>query len=922
MTQEQRVAVAGRPSAERMPARESSEALPAVVVFGDLTVDWNLARRVPRRAGRGWHPDLGARACPQRGGAGILADLLTAALDADSGPAARVLGPDLAVERILPDDERLTHSYAAWAPFEAKRGEEHRVWRVDSPIGLDPATSDEASGEEWRRLEEQLAEADLVVLDDAGLGFRERSAAGLWRRLGETGRRPWVLLKVSRPVARGPLWEQLREHCAERLVVLMTIADLRGTDVQVSRELSWERTAQDLYWELVHNPLVSVLAGCAHVVVSFGAAGALLLSGRSAGGANDQEEGERQGRSRCSLLFDPEEIEGSWEAERPGDVIGATDCLAAAVARELLLEPEAPDLERAIGTGVRAGRRLWEEGYGGADEGMEVTFPFASVAGEIADGAAYLAQAPVEDPTSFLPQRRGAGSEADSQSETIGEAGSATVTSVGRAEGLWTILEDRYRGDLLGVAERVVRRGPEVALAAVPLGRFGKLLTVDRSEIESLRAVRALVGEYCHSSQPKPLSIGVFGAPGSGKSFVMVETAQSVDPELISDKLEFNLSQFGSLGDLHDALHQVRDVRLEGKIPLVCWDEFDATFEGEELGWLRYFLAPMEDGVFRQGQMNHPIGQAIFVFAGGTSHRMEDFPREGMSADDFRALKGPDFVSRMKGYVNVLGPNPREDEADPRHLLRRAIWLRANSRARSPSALRRAGRAADRQRGPARVPRDRGVRPWGPFDGGPRRGQPPCRRVSFQRSSLPPEAQLDLHVNGREFLSLVQRMDLDSELETERQRLERLARASHEIYCEDLQERGKTSDTLVSWEELPEHYREQSRRAARDIPEKLARIDHVMIPARSHDAPFDFPGEALEGLAEQEHERFVRAKTVEGWSYGDERDEKRKTNPTLVPWEELPEEEREKDRAQVRAIPRILARAGYTVVHASRDADR
>ena len=198
-----------------------------------------------------------------------------------------------------------------------------------------------------------------------------------------------------------------------------------------------------------------------------------------------------------------------------------------------------------------------------------------------------------------------------------------------------------------------------------------------------MRAVRGLIAEYCSSSWQTPLSLGVFGAPGSGKSFVMVQMAASVAHGLISEEMiEFNLSQFGSLKDLHDALHQVRDVALSGVIPLVCWDEFDAGFQGEKLGWLRYFLAPMEDGKFREGQVSHPIGRAIFVFAGGTKHRMQDFAAHaGIDDDTFRNLKGPDFISRLKGYVNVLGVNPREDERDPDHVIRRAMWLRADPRA-------------------------------------------------------------------------------------------------------------------------------------------------------------------------------------------------------------------------------------------------
>jgi hypothetical protein len=95
-----------------------------------------------------------------------------------------------------------------------------------------------------------------------------------------------------------------------------------------------------------------------------------------------------------------------------------------------------------------------------------------------------------------------------------------------------------------------------------------------RQEIESLRSIRSLVGEYVSQPRPKrPLSIAVFGPPGSGKSFGITQLALALRPGEIEPK-EFNLSQLGSTDELLSALHQVRDIGLGGKIPLVFWDEF------------------------------------------------------------------------------------------------------------------------------------------------------------------------------------------------------------------------------------------------------------------------------------------------------------------------------------------------------------
>ncbi len=878
-----------------------------LVVTGDVTMDWHIARtRRLEDSTLLWNPDDWTRACWQRGGAALLADLMEAVAETlrqDAEGDFVLYQMDAPRDPICPGDDRFHHSYALWSLY---RSGDKRAWRVEEFLGLDRPRVDGASkAAEWERVVNDTPEADLVVLDDADLGFRDRP--DLWpQALTAKGRRPWIVVKMAEPVAQGALWEHLRQEFADRLVVVTTVKDLRRTEVQISHGLSWERTAQDVGWELVHNPCVNGLTRCACVVVSFDTGGAVLLSRLHP----EEPAAEAPVAPKCHLFFDRRVIEGMWKQDHPGGMIGYTTCLTGGIARQLMLSPDQPDVHQGIQSGLAAMRQLHLKGYDEQGSGAQVrlAFPTERIAAELSKDATPFAVVNVQDPVRFLTRPAAEGEKAPEG-------------------GWWTILQDRCRDNLDQVAKQIVREGAEGVLQDVPLGRFGALLTVDRQEIESFRSIRALVSEYLsHRQQKRPLSIAVFGAPGSGKSFGVTQVAKSLAPGQI-EVLEFNLSQFESPDELADALHRVRDVSLSGKIALVFWDEFDTPLAGEPLGWLRYFLAPMQDGSFREGQIIHPIGRSIFIFAGGTSHRMESFGQE-LEPQESRAAKVPDFISRLKGYVNILGPNRRKAAsaegatADPHYVIRRAILLRSILQRNAPQLFRK-------QDGTEVLNIDSGVLRAFLQTREYKHGIRSIESIvamsllsgknAFERSSLPAEAQLDLHVDGQEFLALVQQMDLEGEL------LEKLAEAAHKVFCDGLKARGyrwgpqtddklKTCSALVPYADLGEEEKEQNRGNVRDIPAKLARIGYVMVPPRSDEPPFDFPGEDLEKLAEMEHERWMQAKIEAGWHYAPKTDKEKKLHEALLAWDELPEDEKEKDRTLVRGIPRILAKAGYTVV--------
>jgi len=150
---------------------------------------------------------------------------------------------------------------------------------------------------------------------------------------------------------------------------------------------------------------------------------------------------------------------------------------------------------------------------------------------------------------------------------------------------------------------------------------------------------------------------------------------------------------------------------------------------------------------------------------------------------------------------------------------------------------------------------------------------------------------------------------------------ETLARAMHEEYVADQLRDGATirdNAALVPWEQLADDLRESNLREADHIVTKLAAVGCDVAPMSDWDAEdFLFTPDEVERMAEMEHARWMSERLAAGWSYDQgPKDPERKTNPFLVPWDDLPEDERENDREAVRDLPRLLGSVGLQVVRA------
>lgn len=69
--------------------------------------------------------------------------------------------------------------------------------------------------------------------------------------------------------------------------------------------------------------------------------------------------------------------------------------------------------------------------------------------------------------------------------------------------------------------------------------------------------------------------------------------------------------------------------------------------------------------------------------------------------------------------------------------------------------------------------------------------------------------------------------------------------------------------------------------------------------------------ELIEGLAENVHNVWALERLQNGWTYGPERNDSRKQTPMLVPYRELPEEEKAYDRNTVMATLRGIRYFGF-----------
>ena len=73
----------------------------------------------------------------------------------------------------------------------------------------------------------------------------------------------------------------------------------------------------------------------------------------------------------------------------------------------------------------------------------------------------------------------------------------------------------------------------------------------------------------------------------------------------------------------------------------------------------------------------------------------------------------------------------------------------------------------------------------------------------------------------------------------------------------------------------------------------------------------------VEQLAQNTHEVWAGSRLSEGWSYGEKRNDEKKLHPCLVPYDELPESEKDYDRNTSMETLKLIMKQGYLIIKGS-----
>ena len=71
--------------------------------------------------------------------------------------------------------------------------------------------------------------------------------------------------------------------------------------------------------------------------------------------------------------------------------------------------------------------------------------------------------------------------------------------------------------------------------------------------------------------------------------------------------------------------------------------------------------------------------------------------------------------------------------------------------------------------------------------------------------------------------------------------------------------------------------------------------------------------ELVEKMSKNVHDVWAETRIQQGWTYGEQRNDEKKTHPCLVPYDDLPESEKEYDRNTSIGTLKLILKLGFNI---------
>ncbi|MEO8756261.1 MAG: RyR domain-containing protein [Devosia sp.] len=123
-------------------------------------------------------------------------------------------------------------------------------------------------------------------------------------------------------------------------------------------------------------------------------------------------------------------------------------------------------------------------------------------------------------------------------------------------------------------------------------------------------------------------------------------------------------------------------------------------------------------------------------------------------------------------------------------------------------------------------------------------------------------------------------------------------------------DRFGTAPAEVDWSRLPESFQDDNRNVADQMGYKLASVFMLATTGGEAARLTTDETEVLSGIA---HARWMAAKALSGWRFGKIRDDRLMLHPDMVPYAELDEPGKQKDRDEVASLPAMASLSGESL---------